>query len=120
LQEGRRSWEAQKTDSGVVHAAELGVESSLVVDDEIMMTRSSPINLYARTFNHSGGPRIFGWKTWTPNMSYCLDIFFSAIEKSGPKDTFLKECSMDKHRPNISYVSIGNTGWKSLHFSLSF
>jgi hypothetical protein len=29
--------------------SEVGVESSLVVDDEIMMTRSSPINPYAQT-----------------------------------------------------------------------
>jgi hypothetical protein len=36
-------------DSGVLHAAEVGVESSLVVDDEIVMMRSGPINPYART-----------------------------------------------------------------------
>jgi hypothetical protein len=35
-------------DSGVVHSAELGVESNLVVDDEIMMARSGPINPHAQ------------------------------------------------------------------------
>jgi hypothetical protein len=65
---------------------------------------------------HSGGRRIFGSKTWHPNMSSCLGICFPRDVKSTPKDSLLGLFSTPNSTQNMMLICVLKIRPKMDHF----